>query len=64
MIEIEEPSEKSVVMKTVADNPSAFLIRRDNTACFKDYDKNQKLSFRDSRIIHSGSRDVDSDKDN
>ena len=35
-IEVEEPSEKSVVVKKVADNPEAYLIRRDINRCFKD----------------------------
>ena len=53
MIEIEEPSEKSVVEKRVANNPSAYLIKRNINRVFKDGDLEDlpALDSRDSRIM-------------
>ena len=54
-IEIEEASQKSIVVKNVADNPDKYLLRKDPRKCFKNYvyddePLNQKLSTKDSRI--------------
>ena len=48
-IKVEEPSEKSVVVKRVADNPEAYLIRRDVRKCFKNFEDNT-YATKDSRL--------------